>query len=289
MCAVSGDFYTWLEEVRCTTVKEAMTRFSVTYTSMRKRLIRLVKRGVLEKRMVGRVAVYCLKNGAQLLFPSRWKSLSLKTVQRAKRVVELLETEGCMSTSALRRELGIGPSPQRYVLTLLLSQGLAVEVVIGRTAIWCRDRRTAEELVARLRETAHRLAFVSRRRYIKPSELLQMVQTDRDAYVLFSRFIPLSRFADDRIHPIAKAFADSILASLYGDPVRYAPHRHVYFVLPQPRQDLGDIAIRDGTSRVVTISLPPDLAAALEDARRRCASVEELVVRAVEQLLARFR
>jgi hypothetical protein len=253
---------------------------------MRKRLIRLVKRGVLEKKMVGRVAVYCLKD-AQLLFPSRRKSLSLKTVQRAKRVVELLETEGCMSTSALRRELEIGPSPQRHVLMLLLSHGLAVEVVVGRTAIWCRDRRTAEELVARLRETAHRLA--SRRRYIKPSELLRMVQTDRDAYVLFSRFIPLSRFADDRIHPIAMAFADNILASLYGDPVRYAPHRHVYLVSSQPRQDLGGIAIRDGANSVITVSLSPDLAAALEDAERRGASAEELVVRAVEQLLARFR
>jgi len=283
---MSGDFYAWLKEVRCTTVREAMTRFSVAYTSMRKRLIRLVKRGVLEKKMAGRVAVYCLK-GAQLLFPSRRKSLSLKTVQRAKRVVELLETEGCMSTSALRRELGIGPSSQRYVLTLLLSQGLAVEVVVGRTAIWCRGRRTAEELVAKLRETAHRLA--SRRRYIGPSELLQMVRRDKEAYEVFSRFIPLSRFADDRIHPIAMAFADSILASLYGDPVRYAPHRHVYFVLPQPRQDLGDIAIRDGANSVVTVGLPPDLAAALEDAERRGASVEELVTHAIEQLLARFR
>ena len=287
VCAVSGDFYAWLEEVRCTTVREAMTRFSVAYTSMRKRLIRLVKRGVLEKKMVGRVAVYCLKNGAQLLFPSRRKSLSLKTVQRAKRVVELLETEGCMSTSALRRELGIGPSPQRYVLTLLLSHGLAVEVVVGKTAIWCRDRRTAEELVAKLRETAHRLA--SRRRYIRPSELLHMVQMDKEAYKLFTRFIPLSRFVDDRIHPIAMAFADGILASLYGDPVRYTRNRHVYFVLPQPRQDLGDIAIRDGANSVVTVGLPPDLAAALEDAERRGASVEELVTHAIVQLLARFR
>jgi hypothetical protein len=29
---MSDDFYVWLKEVRCTTVREAMTRFSVAYT-----------------------------------------------------------------------------------------------------------------------------------------------------------------------------------------------------------------------------------------------------------------
>ena len=286
---MSGDFYAWLKEVRCTTVREAAARFSAAYSSVRERLNRLARCGVLEKKMVGRVAVYCLKEmpPRKNIKKTRKKKTSMKIVQRAERVAELLGAEGCMSSSALRRALGIGYSPLRYVLTLLMSQGRAVEVVVGRTAIWCRDRRTAEELVARLREAAHRLA--SRRRYIKPSELLQMVRRDKEAYELFTRFVPLSRFAGDRIHPVAMAFADSILASLYGDPIRYAHRRHVYFVSPQPRQDLGDIAIRDGASHVVTVSLPPDLAAALEDARRRGASVKELVVRAIEQLLARFR
>ena len=285
---MSEDFYTWLKEVRCTTVREAMTRFSVTYTPMRKRLNRLVKRGVLEKKTVGRVATYCLKEGVQLPPPRKDdKKTSVKIAQRTEKVAELLGAEGCMSTSALCKALGIGHTPLRYVLTLLMSRGQAVEVVAGKTAIWCRDRKTAEELVAKLREAAHRLA--SRRRYIKPSELLQMVRRDKEAYELFARFIPLSRFDGDGIGPVALAFANSVLSSLYGDPVRYAPRKRVYFVLPQPRQNHGGIVIRDGANSVVTVSLPPDLAAALEDAERRGASVEELVTHAIEQLLARFR
>jgi response regulator of citrate/malate metabolism len=283
---MSGDFYTWLRETRCTTAREAAERLEISLESARERLRRLERRGALEKKFFNRVAVYCVKEGAQLP-PPLTRGPRVETLRRMDQVVDLLTREGCISSSVLCKTLGLGHTTVRYITTMLLSQGRAVEVVVGKTAIWCRDRRTAEELVAKLREAAHRLA--SRRRYIKPSELLQMVRRDKEAYELFARFIKLSRIDGDHIGPVAMAFADSILASLYGHPVRYAPHRHVYLVSPQPRQDLGGIAIRDGANSVVTVSLPPDLAAALEDAERRGASAEELVVRAVEQLLARFR
>jgi predicted transcriptional regulator len=282
---MSGDFYAWLKEVRCTTVRRAAARFSISYTSAQKRLIRLVNRGVLEKRRVGKFDVYCLKDGTQLM-PSLLKSLNTKAARRAEKVVKLLAAEGCMSTSALRGALKLGYSSLRHVLTLLMSYGHVVEVVVGRTAVWCRDRETAEELVAKLRGAAHRLA--SRRRYIRPSELLRMAQRDSETYALFSKFIPLSRFDGDRIYPTALAFADDILRSLYGESIRYAGNRHVYFVSPQPSQDFG-IVIKDGADRIVAVSLSPDLAAALEDVKRRGASVKEIAIEAIQQLLERYK
>jgi DNA-binding Lrp family transcriptional regulator len=283
---MSGDFYTWLREVRCTTAREVAERLEISLESARERLRRLERRGVLEKKFVSRVAVYCVKEGAQLP-PPLTRGPRVETLRRMDQVVDLLTREGCISSSALCKTLGLGHATVRHITTMLLSQGRAVEVVVGKTAIWCRDREAAEELVAKLRETVHRLA--SRRRYITPSRLLQMVRRDKEAYGLFTKFVKLSRIDGDYIHPVALAFADSILASLYGDPIRYAPHRHVYLVSPQPRQDLGGIVIRDGATNAVTVSLTPDLAAALEDAERRGASADEVVAQAVEQLLARFR
>ncbi len=282
---MSGDFYTWLREVRCVTAREVAEKLEISPDSARDRLKRLERRGVLEKKFVNRVALYCVKEGAQLP-PPLTKGPLAKTRRRMTQVVDLLAREGCVSSSALCRRLELKHVSARHIMLMLLSQGQAVEVVVGRTAIWCRDRKAAEELVAKLRETAHRLA--SRRRYIKPSELLQMVRRDKEAYELFTRFVKLSRFDGDYIGPVALAFTDSILASLYGDPIRYASNKHVYFVAPHPRQeDLGHIAIKDGASRAVTVSLSPDLAAALEEAEKRGVSAEELVVQAIEQLLGR--
>jgi hypothetical protein len=110
-----------------------------------------------------------------------------------------------------------------------------------------------------------------------------MVQMDKEAYALFSRFIPLSRIAGDRLLPVALSFANSILASLYGEPVIYAPNRRIYFVA-QPRQDLRGVTIRDEAQHMlINVALPDDLAEAL-----RGVDAEEVVLQAIEQLLARY-
>ncbi len=280
-----SDFYEWLKEVRCTTAREAAEKLEISLESARDRLKRLERRGALEKKFVSRVAVYCVKEGAQLP-PPLTRGPRTETLRRMEQVVELVTREGCISSSALCKTLGLGHTTARYIMMMLLSQGRAVEAVVGRTAVWCRSRATAEELVKQLRETAHRLA--SRRRYITPTELLRMARRDKEAYALFSRFIPLSRFDGDYMSAAALAFADSILRSLYGEPVRNASSRHVYFVTPHPRQDLG-VVIKDGASRSITASMPPDLAAALEEAEKRGISAEEVVEHAIEQLLERHR
>jgi len=277
---------------RCVTVREVMQRFGISKLTARKRLRRLERRGLVERRHVGRVVLYCVREGVQAAVsppPSRPLGPGPKTRRRMEEVLDAVVREGCVTTSLLIRKYGISHTQAFHTLRLLQGEGRVVEVVVGNTALWCRDRAAAEELIRRLRDAVHRLAVSNSFRYATPAKVLRAVQSDKDAYALFSRFIPLSRFADDHIRPVALAFADSILRSLYGDPVRYAAHRHVYFVSPHPRQEL-DITIKDGTSHIfVNVRLPPDLADALEDAERRGASAEEIVKQAIEQLLARYR
>jgi len=289
-----SNFYEWLKEVRCTTARETAERLGISIGSARERLRRLERRGALERKLVNtfgekfvsRVAVYCVKEGAQLP-PTLTSGPRAETRMRMEQVADLLAREGCISSLALCERLELKHATMRHIMLMLLSQGRAVEAVIGKTAVWCRDRAAAEELVARLRETAHRLA--SRRRYVKPSELLRMVRRDKDAYELFTKFVRLSRFDGDAIGPVALAFTDSILASLYGNPIRRSPRKHVYVVTPRPRQDLGGITIKDGADTSVSVSLSPDLAAALaEDAERRGVSAEEIVIQAIEKLLSRY-
>lgn len=281
-----SDFFAWLREVRCVTVKEAAERLGIAHESARGRLKRLERRGVLTRKMAGRVAVYCVREGAQLPpppLPFKPPGPGEKTRRRMEKALELVAREGCVTTPALCRALNVGSSQVKHVMRHLLAEGRVVEAVLGKTALWCRDRAAAEGLIRRLKDVAHRLAASNGFRYVTPSKILRAAQMDKEAYALFSRFIPLSRFAGDRLHPVALSFVDSILASLYGEPVIYAPNRHVYFAA-QPRQGLGGIVIRSGADvEKVEISLPDDLADAL-----RGADAEEVVKQAIKQLLERY-
>jgi hypothetical protein len=63
-----------------------------------------------------------------------------KMRMKTRRVLELLRREGCISVSALMRELSIGHSQAYHLMRILVSLGKGVKLVIGDTAILCRDR-----------------------------------------------------------------------------------------------------------------------------------------------------
>jgi len=156
-----------------------------------------------------------------------------------------------------------------------------VAVVVGRTAVWCRDRVAAETLVERLRGAVHRLALSNNMRYATPAKILHAVQKDREAYALFSKYIPLSRI-DARFSAVALAFADGILRLLYGEPLRRMRRKTVYAV-SEPRAP--EIDIRDSVDKMtVSVNIPDDLATALSGA-----DANEVVLQAIEELLQRYR
>jgi DNA-binding Lrp family transcriptional regulator len=266
---------------RCVAVREVAETLGIQYKSARNLLKRLERRGLLVKKEVGRVAMYCGDASLVGSLLSKKRNRKVKGWERLTAARDLLRGEGCVSTYALRVALGVNNEEARYVATQLVEEGEAVGVVVGRTAVWCRDCAAAEELITRLREAVHRLAVGNRMKYVTPAKILRVVQNDREVYAFFGRFIPISRI-DKYFSPVALAFADGLLRLLYGEPMRRMRRKTVY-VVSQPRQ--LEIDIRDRIDKnIIRVNLPDDLATTLQGV-----DVNEVVVQALEQLLARFR
>jgi sugar-specific transcriptional regulator TrmB len=267
---------------RCVTVREVVEALGIQYKSAHRLLKRLEKRGLVVKKAVGRTAMYCAEDGAVVeSLLNKKRNRKVKGWERVMAARALLKKEGCVSTYALRRELGVGNEEARYTAAQLVSEGEAVAVVIGKTAIWCRRHDEAVALVERLREAVHRLATANNMRYATPTKILRAVQNDKETYALFSRFIPLSRI-DTRFKPVALAFADGVLRLLYGEPMHRMRRKTIYAVA-QPRK--LEISIRDRVDKnIISVNIPDDLATALQ-----VADVNEVVLQAIEQLLARYK
>jgi hypothetical protein len=282
-------------------------------------LNRLAARGLVEKRRLGRRAVmYCMKKdgegvghdslastGGRRLEEQRVEEetallrragrsgdgagrsgdgaykLHTKTRKRLAQAEKLLGREGCISVGTLMRMLNVTHSKAYHVLRVMLLSRQGVKVMIGNTAVLCRDRAAAEEAVARLRETVHRVVVKNDMRYATPTKVLQAMLRDREAYELLSRFIPLRRNME-RFPPLVLTFINDVLQSLYGEPLRRRNGR-VYAVAPQPRAEHGFEVVDSVETHVVRVSLPDDIAAALQG------DANEAVLQALEQLLTRFR
>lgn len=266
---------------RCVTVREVAESLGMRYNSAYKLLRRLEGRGLLRKKFIGRVAMYC---GDEQLVDSllmKRRNSKVKGVERMAETRVLLARWGCVSTYTVRRALNVSMEMADYVMRQLMEGGEAVEVVIGRTAIWCRSRAEAETFVERLRDTVHRLVTSNNMRYATPTKVLRAVLGDREAYALFSRLIPISRL-DERFTPVALAFMNGILRLLYGEPALRGRRKTVY-VVTQPRELIIDVRERVD-KKTVSINLPDDLATALQGG-----DVDQVVLHAIEQLLARYR
>ena len=227
-----------------------------------------------------------------------------ETHMRMSHVIELLQRDGCVSVSALMRALHITYSQAHHLMRVAVATGRGVRLVLGNTAILCRDRAAAEELVRRLREVIHRLATESGMRYVTSTKILRMVLRDRDAYELMSRLIPLKRNMR-RFPPAVCMFIGDILRTLYGEPVLRTSRRTVYLIsepldfniaddkgtvniytAATPRVDVGDT----GGMPVVAFHIPRALLQALDEYARRLNAARSDVIRmAIQQMLERIR
>lgn len=271
--------YDVLRELKCATAREMAARLGVAYETARTYLERLTARDLAVKKMIGRVAMYCAKEVD--VVPSVVYKLHTETRMRLSRVEKLLAQYGCVSTTVLARELRTSRNKAYHLMRIMLFMGKGVKVVVGKTAVLCRDRKAAEDTIARLRETVHRLATANNFRYAKPSKILRAVKNDKEAYSLFSKFIILSH--DEHFSSVELSFMNTLLKSLYGEPVMRMWRKTVYVVTqPRPEHDIEIIDNVDG--HTVYVNLPDDLAASL-----RNVDINEVVLRALEQLLQRYK
>jgi DNA-binding Lrp family transcriptional regulator len=275
-----------LRELKCATALEIAMKLNMSRKVVQMRLNRLAAKGFVEKRILGkRAVIYCYRTeeGNRGRRVKRGVSgLYTKTRERLTRTLEILQHNGCISVGMLMRIMDISHTKAYYMLHVLLLMRLGVKLKIGKTAILCRDRAAAEETVTRIREVIHRLAVENGMKYATAVKVLQAALRDGDAYKLLSRFIPL-RHNMRRFPPLVLTFVKDVLESLYGEPLK-AGNKHVYIVAPRPRAEHGIEIIDHADVQVVTVSLPSDLAVALQGA-----DINELVLQALEQLLQRYK
>jgi len=271
-------FYVLLREVRCTTVREVAERLGISYKSARSRLERLTRIGAVEKRKIGRAVLYCFNEMPLTAGYAR------KMRARAAQVVELLARRGCAATSALMRELGISHTQAFYALRLLQARGCAVEVPLGKVAVWCIGRTVATKLLEELRETAVRLAEQHKLRYVTPKRLYALIARDRRAREVFSRIIGVGK-------PSAAAFSalKALLGATYGDPIG----RSVFYAA-QPTANASivreeDVQIADEAA-IVKLRLSPDELRRLDEYAREKNMTRSAVIRyAVAEMLKKMK
>jgi hypothetical protein len=279
-----------LRGVKCATASEIAVKIGATRKVVQMCLNRLAVRGVVEKRKLGkRAVIYCARHEScpSGSFPPRRVKrriyrLHTPTRERLTRVLEILQRGGCVSVGTLMRLLHVSHTEAYHMSRVLLLFRQGVKMKIGKTAVLCRDRAAAEETIAKLRATVHRLAVENNMRYATPAKILRAALKDSGAYELLSRFVPLQRNST-HFPPATLTFITAILESLYGKPLRRR-RGTVYVVSTQPRSDCTFSIIDSVDAHVVNVSLPDDLASALQNA-----DVNEVVLQAIEQLLARYR
>jgi uncharacterized protein (DUF2384 family) len=291
------EVYNLLRELKCATALEIAERLGILRKVAQTYLRRLVACGLAERRTVGRRAVmYCAKDaprdspcgrrrnatrGSAVHERGGGGGLYAATRKRLPQVLELLQRDGCVSVGAVMRALRISHAKAYHMARVVLLLRMGVKMVIGNTAILCRDRAAAEETVSRLRETIHRLAVENGMRYATASKILRAALRDRDAHALLSRLVPV-RCNAARFPLAVLTFVKDILQSLYGEPLKHSRKR--IYAVSRPRRDYA-ISITDSVeTHVVRVALPDDLAVALKDA-----DVNEIALQAIEQLLARYR
>jgi len=268
----------WITARGCVRADDVAKTLGISRYTAKLRLSRLRRRGVLRVVWRRRTAWWCAPGAEPPTVPRATPGRRERTNEIMQKIDELVG-DGCVTTAALMKALGLSHTQALYILRLLQAEGRVVEVVVGNTALWCRSRAAAETVVGRLREAVHRLAVANNMRYATPAKILRSAQSDKEAYALFSRFIPLSR-TGTRFSPSSLAFVNGVLHLLYGEPILRTPRKTVYVVShPQPLV----IDVRSRTDAHVQVALPGDLAAALQG------DVDEVVLQAIEQLLQRYK
>jgi hypothetical protein len=192
-----------------------------------------------------------------------------------QKVKELLDA-GCLTTSALMQTLKLSHTQAFYALRLLRGAGRAVEVVVGKVALWCRDRDAAQRFVEELTAVVRRLVERHRLRYVTPKRLFELITRDAEAREVFSRVINVKAPPSASVYSVLK----TLLEAVYGEPIK----RSIFYT-QQAAVGHVSIDIRDKEGgEYVAVMLTPDLAEALSDV-----FTNEVVLHAIEQLLARYR
>jgi len=165
------------------------------------------------------------------------KGVTDKVVDRMLQAYHIISMHECATTAYVMEQLGVGHTEAMYVLTMLLKDKHIVEVVLGKSSIWCKDRESANRLIRRLKSEVVKL--VGTRKFISPKELFTLISQDKEARKVFRHIIRL-----DKPTPHAYSVLVALFKSLYGEPMG-----RKYSTI-QPNMNIN-ITIKDHTDKII--------------------------------------
>ncbi|MEM1887641.1 MAG: hypothetical protein QXY12_02645 [Pyrobaculum sp.] len=152
-------------------------------------------------------------------------------MDRIPHVYRLVVSAGCTTTTTIEDALGLSHTMAYYALRLLKNYKMVVEVVLGTLAVWCVDEETAKRSIEELKSEVRRLLCNNGRiRYTTPKRVLELIESDKYAYKVFSKYVSLGRPKKAKYKAITLAFASAVLRELFGEPKFQRGKRPVYFV-----------------------------------------------------------
>jgi len=147
-------------------------------------------------------------------------------LSREGEAYRLLQSEGCVTVEKVRSALGLSRTQATYVLARLQAKGQAVPVAVGKITLWCRDGETAARALEGLVAETKRL--ICGQRFATPKKLLKLINRDRKASKIFSKYVPLSPTVATTM-----SFLNTLLQTVLGQPAMYmAKGTPVYLVPP---------------------------------------------------------
>ncbi len=148
------------------------------------------------------------------------KALTEEFLNRIHHIYHLVVSLGCTTTTAIQDALGLNHTRAYYALQFLRDNEMVVEVVLGKVAIWCADEESARRTVEELKSEVRRLLCNNRgyaTRYVTPKKALELVESDKRAREIFSRYVMFNKTKYKSYRPLALAFIDAILRELFGE------------------------------------------------------------------------
>jgi len=265
----------WIAARGCVTSAEVAEALGVGLYTARQRLQRLRRRGLLRVVWAGRTAWWCVPYAKPPVASIRVIPGSRRRVGDVLQKVKELLSTGCLTTSALMQTLKLSHSQAFYALRLLRGENHAVEVAVGKVALWCRDRDAAQRFVEELTAVVRRLVERHRLRYVTPKRLFELITRDAEARQAFSRVINV-KAPSASVYSVLK----TLLEAVYGEPIKRSIFYTQQAAVGHVSIDIKDMEVGE----YVAVMLTPDLAEALSGV-----GTNEVVLHAIEQLLARYR